>query len=134
MWVGEGGDKIGEGRLDLDGVQLDNDGNAFVVMLGGGSCASGTSEIEASLESAPYTTYTTTFTILPPQPTLPVRPGFTIEKLQRFGGEATFTKNELTGQVGRRRRIRDRRPQHRQHAAAVQHFRTQLRRHLGRPR
>ncbi len=70
------------------------------MLLGGGSCASGPSEIEASLESAPYTTYTTTFTILPPQPTLPVSPEFTIEKLQRLEGEATFTKSELTGSVG----------------------------------
>ena len=99
VWVGAGGEKL-EGGSNLDGLKLDNDGNAFVVILGGGSCASGSSEIEASLESAPYTTYTTTFTILPPQPTLPVSPGFTIEKLQRLGGEATFTKNELTGHVG----------------------------------
>ena len=70
------------------------------MLLGGGSCASGPSEIEASLESAPYTTYTTTFTILPPQPTLPVSPEFTIEKLQRLEGEATFTKSELTGSIG----------------------------------
>ena len=100
VWLGEGGTKIGEGTGSVDGVQLDNDGNAFVVVLGGGSCASGTSEIEASLESAPYTTYTTNFTILPPQPTLPVEPGFTIEKLQRIGGEGSFTKEELTGEVG----------------------------------
>ncbi len=99
VWVGAGGEKL-EGGSNLDGLKLDNDGNAFVVVLGGGSCASGPSEIEASLESAPYTTYTTTFTILPPQPTLPVSPGFTIEKLQRLGGEPTFTKSELTGQVG----------------------------------
>jgi uncharacterized repeat protein (TIGR01451 family) len=100
VWVGEGGAKISEGTESLSGVQLDNDGNAFVVLVGGGSCASGTSEIEASLEDAPYTTYTTTFTILPPQPTLPVEPGFTIEKLQRIGGEGSFTKEELTGELG----------------------------------
>ena len=92
--------KLGEGVDTINGVQLDNDGNAFVVLLGGGSCASGTSLIEASLEDAPYTTYTTTFTILPPQPTLPVEPGFTIEKLQRIEGEGPFTKNELTGEIG----------------------------------
>ena len=50
---------------------LDNDGNAFVVVIGNSSCASGTSLIEASLENAPYTTYTTNFTIEPPQPTFP---------------------------------------------------------------
>ncbi len=99
LWVGPGGERL-EGGSSLDGLKLDNDGNAFVVLLGGGSCASGPSEIEASLESAPYTTYTTTFTILPPQPTLPVAPEFTIEKLQRLEGEGSFTKNELTGQTG----------------------------------
>ncbi len=48
-------------------VQLDNDGNAFVVLFGGPSCASGGSEIEASLESAPFTTYTTEFTVKAPE-------------------------------------------------------------------
>ena len=99
VWVGAGGQKL-EGGSNLNGLQLDNDGNAFVALLGGGSCASGPSEIEASLESAPYTTYTTTFTILPPQPTLPVAPEFTIEKLQRLEGQGSFTKSELTGQIG----------------------------------
>ena len=53
------------------GTELDNDGNAFVVLLGAKSCAPGTSLIEASLENAPYTTYTTEFTIQPPRPTFP---------------------------------------------------------------
>jgi hypothetical protein len=56
---------------EVSGIRLDNDGNAFVVLLGGSSCAAGTSLIEASLENAPYTTYTTTFTIKPPEPTFP---------------------------------------------------------------
>ena len=51
------------------GVKLDNDGNAFVVLFGTGSCASGPVMIEASLENAPYTTYTTEFEVLPPTPT-----------------------------------------------------------------
>jgi hypothetical protein len=51
-------------------VKLDDDGNAFVVLLGGPSCASGLSEIEASLKEAPYTTYVEDFTILPPEPTI----------------------------------------------------------------
>jgi len=50
---------------------LDNDGNAFAVLIGNSSCAAGTSMIEASLENAPYTTYTTEFTIEPPQPSFP---------------------------------------------------------------
>ena len=52
-------------------LRLDDDGNAFAVLLGGGSCAAGTSLIEASLENAPYTTYTANFTIEPPAPGLP---------------------------------------------------------------
>jgi uncharacterized repeat protein (TIGR01451 family) len=99
VWTGPGGEKLAGGS-ELDGVKLDNDGNAFVVVLAGGSCASGVSEIEASLESAPYTTVTTTFTILPPQPTAPITPGYTIEKLQRLQGESTFTTSELTGHTG----------------------------------
>ncbi|HTQ69397.1 MAG TPA: hypothetical protein VMI13_11965 [Solirubrobacteraceae bacterium] len=59
---------------EVSGVSLDNDGNAFVVVIGTSSCASGTSLIEASLENAPYTTYTNTFTVLPPQPTFPEEP------------------------------------------------------------
>jgi hypothetical protein len=51
-------------------VQLDNNGNAFVMALGTSSCASGTSTIIADLSSAPYTTYMTTFTILSPRPTI----------------------------------------------------------------
>jgi hypothetical protein len=56
---------------EVTGIRLDNDGNAFAVLLAGSSCAAGTSLIEASLEDAPYTTYTTTFTIKPPVPTFP---------------------------------------------------------------
>ena len=51
-------------------VTLDDDGNAFVVLLGGASCAAGRSLIEASLEHAPYTTYTTSFTVEAPAPGL----------------------------------------------------------------
>ncbi len=56
---------------EITGITLDNDGNAFVVLVGAESCAAGTSLIEASLENAPYTTYTTNFTVEPPQPTFP---------------------------------------------------------------
>jgi hypothetical protein len=76
FWVGPNeeplatttGEPFGE---EVTGVRLDNDGNAFVVLLAGSSCAAGSSLIEASLENAPYTTYTTTFTIKPPEPTFP---------------------------------------------------------------
>jgi hypothetical protein len=49
-------------------VTLDNDGNAFVVLLGYG-CASGASTISADIDIAPYTTYNATFTVLSPRPT-----------------------------------------------------------------
>jgi hypothetical protein len=70
-WVGPDEKLEAEETEELSGVKLDNDGNAFVVLLGGESCASGQSLIEASLEEAPYTTYTTVFTVLPPEPTFP---------------------------------------------------------------
>ncbi|HTQ68538.1 MAG TPA: hypothetical protein VMI13_07580 [Solirubrobacteraceae bacterium] len=57
--------------LEEGTLYLDNDGNAFAVLIGNSSCAAGTSTIEASLENAPYTTYTTEFTIEPPQPSFP---------------------------------------------------------------
>jgi hypothetical protein len=50
-------------------VQLDNDGNAFVIAIGDSSCADGPSLIEADLESKPFTTYTTEFDIEAPRPT-----------------------------------------------------------------
>jgi hypothetical protein len=75
-WVGpDAGETIeGEPGLRIGGVEsvklkLDNDGNAFVVLFGYDSCAAGPSEIDASLEVAPYTTYTTTFTVIPPEET-----------------------------------------------------------------
>ena len=76
LWVGPEGRIIGEGP-ELTDLGLDNDGNAFVVALGGESCAAGSSLVEASLENAPYTTYTTDFNILPPEPTFPEPPGLT---------------------------------------------------------
>ena len=58
-------------NLEEGTLFLDNDGNAFAVLIGNSSCAAGTSMIEASLENAPYTTYTTEFTVEPPQPSNP---------------------------------------------------------------
>ena len=51
-------------------VQLDNDGNAFVIAIGDSSCAEGPSLIEADLESKPFTTYTTEFDVEAPRPTI----------------------------------------------------------------
>jgi hypothetical protein len=67
-FIGPDGEYYGSGE-EISGVQLDNDGSAFLVMIGSASCASGPSEIDASLEAKPYTTVSTEFTILPPQPT-----------------------------------------------------------------
>lgn len=50
-------------------TKLDNDGNATAVVWGGPSCAAGGSLITAELDVAPYTTVTTEFTVLPPEPT-----------------------------------------------------------------
>jgi hypothetical protein len=60
-----------EKGYETETLQLDNDGNAFMILIGNSSCAAGSSLIEASLEHAPYTTYTTEFTIEPPRPTFP---------------------------------------------------------------
>jgi hypothetical protein len=64
-----------ERYTESETVHLDNDGNAFAVLVGNASCAAGTSLIEASLENAPYTTHTTNFTIEPRRPTFPEDPG-----------------------------------------------------------
>jgi hypothetical protein len=52
-------------------VQLDNDGNAFVIAIGDSSCAEGPSLIEADLEAKPFTTFTNPFTVEAPRPTPP---------------------------------------------------------------
>jgi hypothetical protein len=52
-------------------VQLDDDGNATAVVLGGPSCAASWDLIEADLTVAPYTTATTQVQIAPPRDTQP---------------------------------------------------------------
>jgi hypothetical protein len=69
-WIGPDEKIDSIGTESISKVKLDNDGNAFVVLLGGPSCASGVSEVEASLESAPFTTYTTEFTVGAPEAAL----------------------------------------------------------------
>jgi hypothetical protein len=97
-WIEEDGIDH-EGVSEVDGVPLDNDGNGFVIVLGDSSCAPGSSLIEADLESNPFTTQTSEFTIQPPQPT--AEPSFTIEKLQEIaGGSGGFTTELLKGAVG----------------------------------
>jgi hypothetical protein len=46
---------------------LDNDGNAVFVFMGA-SCAAGTSDVNADVAAGTNTTYSTTYTILPPVP------------------------------------------------------------------
>ncbi len=70
--VTSGGPRIKtEESEETTDLTLDNDGNAFLVLIGANSCAAGSSMIEASLENAPYTTYTTEFEIEAPRPTFP---------------------------------------------------------------
>jgi len=49
-------------------IELDNNGNGFVLLEGSDSCAEGPSLIEADLESSPFTTYESTFTVESPRP------------------------------------------------------------------
>jgi uncharacterized repeat protein (TIGR01451 family) len=96
-WILMNGE-IREGVSEVNGIRLDNNGNAFVILLGTSSCAEGTSMIESDLEVNPFTTpIPATFTILPPQPT--EEPAFTIEKQQEVGGSG-FTAAPLTGLLG----------------------------------
>ena len=84
---------------EVQGVELDNNGNAFVLAIAGPSCTEGVSLIEADLESKPFTTFTTNFDILPLQPI--GEAAFTIEKLQQIQGTGSgFTKVPLTGAIG----------------------------------
>jgi hypothetical protein len=95
-WIRMDGSSL-YGSPEITGVQLDNNGNAFVIALGEASCAEGTSLIEADLESKPFTTFTTSFTVLPPQPT--AEPAFSIEKRQQIAGSG-FTTERLGGAIG----------------------------------
>jgi hypothetical protein len=51
-------------------LKLDNNGNAYAIIDAEESCASGSSLIEVSLVKAPYTTYTTEFTVESPHETV----------------------------------------------------------------
>ena len=51
----------------LNAIELDNNGNGFVLLIGANSCAEGTSLIEGDLESSPFTTETGTFTVESPR-------------------------------------------------------------------
>jgi len=100
-WVQESREIV-EGAPELAGpsaLQLDNNGNGFALLIGDSSCVPGSSLIEADLEEKPFTTLTTQFTVLPPQPT--EEPAFSIEKRQEIAGSGGgFTTSPLTGAVG----------------------------------
>jgi hypothetical protein len=67
VFVGPNEKIIATGKESISKIRLDNNGNAFVVIVGAASCASGDSEIEASLEQSPYTTYVSHFTVESPK-------------------------------------------------------------------
>jgi len=66
LWVTENGTPVP--GSEVNGLELDDDGNAFVLAIGHSSCYPGTSLIEADLESKPFITTTTNFTIEAPTP------------------------------------------------------------------
>jgi hypothetical protein len=66
-WIRMDGEKL-EDTAEVSGVQLDNDGNGFVIAIGDASCDEGPSLIEADLLSKPFTTFMTDFTIEAPKP------------------------------------------------------------------
>jgi 23S rRNA pseudoU1915 N3-methylase RlmH len=67
--IGESGKRLTSREGSVSKVKLDNNGNAFVIVLGDSSCAEGTSLIEADLESTPFLTLTSEFTVLSPRVT-----------------------------------------------------------------
>jgi hypothetical protein len=71
-WVSEDG-YVTEDASEINGedynaLQLDDNGNGFVLALGDSSCSPGSSLVEADLEDKPFTTATTTFTVESPKP------------------------------------------------------------------
>jgi hypothetical protein len=68
-WISMGREETSD-VSEVNGVELDNDGNAFVLAIGDSSCAPGPSLIEADLESKPFTQFGTDFTIEAPRPVL----------------------------------------------------------------
>ena len=69
LWIGPDEVLLSEKSV-LTELETDNDGNAFVVLMGGASCQPGTVRIFADLEEESFETYSTAFTALAPQPTI----------------------------------------------------------------
>jgi hypothetical protein len=61
------GDPYEQGPELTNAIELDNNGNGFVLLIGSDSCAEGTSLIESDLEESPFTTQTGTFLIEAPR-------------------------------------------------------------------
>ena len=69
-WIRESGESsTGPEIYGSGALQLDNNGNGFVIAIGDASCAPGSSLIEADLEEKPFTTVTTSFLVESPKPT-----------------------------------------------------------------
>jgi hypothetical protein len=66
-WITEARGEV-TGVSEVNGLELDDNGNIFVVAIGDSSCYPGASLVEADLESKPFTTETTDFTIESPKP------------------------------------------------------------------
>lgn len=77
-WVGADETLLSGGAEEVSKLELDANGHAFVVLLGGPSCAEGSYLIQADLEEAPFTTYVTHFTVKA-APSLPAAPSATIK-------------------------------------------------------
>lgn len=67
VWVGPDGTVLSGTVAQGIGVPLDDNGNAFVVVLGAQECEPGPSLIEAFLTEAPFMLHSTIFTGKPPQ-------------------------------------------------------------------
>jgi len=100
VWVGPGGNLLASETGEVLGVTLDEKGNAFVVALGGGSCAPGASLIEVDLENAPFTTYTSVFTIGSPTPQCLSNSG-TVKLTPGLTGKAAVQTAKISGTLTR---------------------------------
>ena len=96
-------------------VQLDDDGNATAIVLGGPSCAASWDLIEADLTVAPYTTATTQVQIAPPVSTRPgvfALPASQVEELGHLLGRDNLRRRvpqrvlRAPGRNQRRRAVR----------------------------
>ena len=104
-WIGPSATVLA-GSAEEVKVTPDLDGHAYVVVLGGRSCLEASNLIEAFVEQAPFTEFSTDFTIKAP-PLLPASPSATIKspaggKTYEPGAlvKTTFSCTEGSGGVG----------------------------------